>query len=150
MRGLLILWGIFFSANALSEEFIEKVTAEIEQVAGNCAEKEGANADDITELIKHTVPPSSHTTKCVHACIYEHFNVMKADGTFDKQATIDAFNPLKSEDADIYGKVLKIIDVCQEKPEIFEDRCETASSYTVCIKKEAENVGFTEDSFMRK
>ncbi|XP_063907440.1 general odorant-binding protein 19d-like [Zophobas morio] len=108
MKSFIILTLLCAGTNAISTEFFEKVMNELHAVAMACVKQESATANDMVELMVHKFPPSTHEAKCVIACFYEHYHMMTPEGTFDKQATIDAFNPLKSEDADLYDKMLKI------------------------------------------
>lgn len=44
---------------------------------------------------------------------------MKEDGTWDKDAAIKSFEEIKAQDADIYGKIMKVVDVCEAKSIFF-------------------------------
>jgi hypothetical protein len=40
---------------------------------------------------------------------------MKEDGSFDKEATVKSFDEIKDLDAELHGKILKVIDACEAK-----------------------------------
>ncbi|XP_044254668.1 uncharacterized protein LOC123005114 [Tribolium madens] len=149
MQVLVVLAVCVLGAHAaLDPKFLEKLTEEVQAVGTACGEKEHATADDMIEIMEHKFPPTHHEAKCVIACYYKHYKMMKDDGTFDKDAAIKAFDEIKSQDADIYGKILKVIDACDAKKQMSDDHCESAASMAACVKKEAESVGLTKEAFM--
>lgn len=86
---------------------------DITEVGQKCAEENKATSEDIAEIHAHKFPPSSHEAKCVIACFYKHYKLMNSDGKFDKSVVIAAFEPIKEMDEEIYGKILKVVDACE-------------------------------------
>ncbi|EFA02853.2 odorant binding protein 16 [Tribolium castaneum] len=136
-------------ANAgLDPKFLEKLTQEVQAVGTSCGEKEHATADDMIEIMEEKFPPTSHEAKCVVACFYKHYKMMKEDGTFDKDAAVKAFDEIKAQDAEIHAKILKVIDACDAKKQMSDDHCVSAASMAGCVKTEAIANGLTKEAFM--
>ncbi|KAJ3657488.1 hypothetical protein Zmor_009286 [Zophobas morio] len=148
MKTFVVICAFVFGANALTQEQYGEIMKKVSVVGNGCVQKENATPEDMAQLIAHEIPPSTHTAKCILACFYEHYKMMKPDGTFDKQAAIDAFHEIKAMDADLYGKILQIIDTCEEQKKITDDRCETASLMATCVKNQAEALGVTKEAFL--
>ncbi|XP_063907370.1 general odorant-binding protein 19d-like isoform X1 [Zophobas morio] len=146
MKTIILISALLVSANAVA---IEDIIDELEEVGKMCAEREGATEADMVDLEEENFPPSRHAAKCVIACFYEHYKIMRVDGTFNKQVINGVFSELKAENEELYRQVMKIINVCYDKPNIVSnDRCETASAVATCIKRGADAVGLNLESFM--
>lgn len=102
----------------LDSSFVEKVMNDVKKVGEKCAEENKATSEDLAEIHAHKMPPTSHEAKCVLACFYKHYNIMSSSGTFEKSAVIAAFEPMKKMSEEIYGKVMKVVDACDNSGRI--------------------------------
>ncbi|XP_068907704.1 general odorant-binding protein 19d-like [Tenebrio molitor] len=139
---------ILGASAALPEEYTKKVLKKMEEVGTKCSDQEHATPDDMAELITHKFPPTSHEARCVLACFYKELHMMKEDGSFDKEATVKSFDEIKALDAELHGKILKVIDACEAKMQVFDDACESASSMATCVVTEMAAVGLTKEAFL--
>ncbi|RZC38263.1 PBP GOBP domain containing protein [Asbolus verrucosus] len=138
MKLLVVLSIVLLGTYALDKEYFDKIMKEVEQVGQNCGKEEHATDSDMSELLSYTFPPSTHEAKCVLACFYQHYKMMKDDGSFDKETAIKVFDEIKQLDGELHAKIMKIIDTCDSKKQSFDDRCEAASAMAACVKIEAD------------
>nr|UTN00812.1 odorant binding protein [Semanotus bifasciatus] len=144
MKFLLLVSLIFAVSNALDKEFVEKMKMKMQEVGAECVEKEKPNEDDIGLLIAHQMP-TTHEGKCVIYCVYKYFNTINEDATINVEGGIEALQPLKENDEELYEKVAAILKKCTSSLTIDGDPCNTGAKLIECTVLEAKAMGLSEE-----
>ncbi|KAJ3640874.1 hypothetical protein Zmor_027408 [Zophobas morio] len=139
MKTLLVLATLFFAANALDKDFIDKFVAEVKKVGETCIKEVSASEDDIKVLLSHNIP-ESHEGKCLIFCFHKNFHIQNEDGSIDKDGAAKALEPLKEQDEDVYNKMVTVFKNCEGTP-VESDSCDYAASLATCAAKEGKALG---------
>nr|AIX97050.1 odorant-binding protein 4 [Dastarcus helophoroides] len=145
MKSYLVFLCVVVAANALSQEFKDKVMAKLQAAAEKCTEETGATADDIAGLIAKK-PPTTHEGQCMIFCMHKIFKVQKDDGSTGGEEAIKFLDPLKENDPALHDKMVQIYQTCANAP-TDPDPCVFATNLATCGIKTARELGI-EDPFM--
>ncbi|CAH1369999.1 hypothetical protein MTP99_011506 [Tenebrio molitor] len=140
MKSLVIVASLFLAVNALDKEFIDNFVTKVKAIGEECIPETSASKDDINNLLSFTVP-SSHEGKCLIFCFHKHFHIQNEDGSLDKAGALQALQPLKEHDSDVYDKVVKVFQTCADQAATDSDPCIYSANLVECALKEGKAMG---------
>lgn len=107
----------------------EERLAILKQMALDCKGKEGANDDDLNEVLARKLPTTTGS-KCIHACIHEAIGIIK-DNKMHPDAAVEVTAKAYNNDEKAIAFVKEITHECGSVTDA--DRCEFASKLVTCV-----------------
>lgn len=104
---------LFIIFKKLDQNYVVSVIKDVIEVSEKCAQEVQATPEDMFEIRLYKLPPSTHEGKCVLACFYKSYHLMRSDGTWDDKIIDAAFAPIKEMDADVYNKIVTVLKSCE-------------------------------------
>ncbi|KAI7815131.1 odorant binding protein [Rhyzopertha dominica] len=102
-------------------------------VADVCQEESGATEHDINEIAARIIP-SSHEGKCMIYCVGRKTGMLHEDGLGDIEGLIQAIEPLKHNEEELYQNILEVGKECIEEVPHDGDHCNLAINYVKCAR----------------